>query len=108
MKYLILLFLLGCAVEPMQTDSTEWVVEPKLCPMFIQATNTPIQITVNSIYIYSDRVKIAAVSSCDSNFLQKLLESYFWSWEIPVPGVINLYRNGEWLISNELIIHNGL
>lgn len=107
MKYLILLLLVSCAVEPTTTESTEWVVEPKLCPMYIQATNTPEQITQQNIYIYSNKVKIVAISSCDNTFLQKFLDDgYFWSWYIPIPGIINVYRNGEWLISNEIITYD--
>ena len=106
MKYLLIFLLFSCAVEPVDTK-TEWVVEPKICPMYIQATNTPIQITSNNIYIYSNKVRIAAVSSCDKDFLQKFMaDGYFWSWYIPLPGIINLYRNGEWLISNEVIIYD--
>lgn len=102
--------LFSCTIElPQDSGSTEWVIEPIQCPMYIQASNTPEQITKYSIYIYSDYVQIKAVSSCDHDYLQQFLDyDNFWSWNNPSPGIINVYRNGEWLISNEVIIYDNL
>lgn len=101
--------LIGCSIEKTNTDSTEWVIEPKACPMYIYATNTPIQITTNTIYIYSDSVKILVVSSCDLDFLQQYMDDiYFWTWAIPNTGMINFYRNGQWFLSTQAITYENL